>query len=48
MLSLLRVDIFTVPSGTGFIEELVTKVSGTRPIYSICLKSLHTLDVLRS
>ncbi|KAI0279572.1 origin recognition complex subunit 3 N-terminus-domain-containing protein [Russula aff. rugulosa BPL654] len=25
MLSLLRVDTFTVPSGTGFIEELVTK-----------------------
>jgi origin recognition complex subunit 3 len=31
VLSLLRVDTFTVPSGTGFLEELVTKVSKTHP-----------------
>lgn len=34
VLSLLRVDAFTVPSGTGFLEEVVTKVRVS--IYSIC------------
>ena len=48
MLSLLRVDTFTVPSGTEFLEELITKVSEMRPIHSECLESLLTLDVLRS
>ena len=42
VLSLLQVDTFTVPSGIGFLEELVTKVSEARPIYSICLNiTLH-------
>ncbi len=31
ILSLLRADTFTVPSGAGFLEEVVTKVRETRP-----------------
>ena len=30
VLSLLRVDTFKVPSGTGFLEEVVTRVRETR------------------
>ncbi len=48
VLSLLRVDTFTIPSGTGFLEEVVTKVRETRPsIYSICRLITSHPDILR-